>query len=35
MYDTTNGKCLRHISEHAGINAILSIKFTDDTKLAW
>lgn len=35
MYDTTNGKLLRKITEaHPLGNAILNLKFTDDSKLA-
>lgn len=35
MFDATNGKCLRTISDaHPAGNAILNLKFTDDSKLA-
>lgn len=35
MFDTTNGKCLRQILDvHPYGNAILNLKFTDDSKLA-
>ena len=34
-FDATNGKCLRTISDaHPTGNAILNLKFTDDSKMA-